>query len=87
VNGCRLKIFAVCALLAFAARQNALACATCYGASDEPMARGMNWGIMTLLVVVLSVFGGVTMFFVHTARRAAALEQHAATSNQTDTKQ
>ena len=28
------------------------ACAACYGASDSPMAKGMNWGIFSLLGVV-----------------------------------
>ena len=35
------------------------ACTACYGQSDSPMAAGMNWGIMSLLVVVGSVLGGV----------------------------
>ena len=40
-------IFLVC--LAAMASSSAFACATCYGASDSPMAQGMNWGIMVLL--------------------------------------
>ena len=48
-----------------------LACAACYGQSDSPMAQGMNWGIMSLLVVVAVVLGGVATFFVYLARRAA----------------
>ena len=47
------------------------ACAACYGQSDSPMAQGMNWGIMSLLVVVGTVLGGVAAFFVDLARRAA----------------
>ncbi len=31
----------------------------------------MNWGIMTLLVVVLGVLIGITAFFVYIARRSA----------------
>lgn len=50
----------------------ALACATCYGASDSPMAQGMNWGIMTLLGVIFSVLTGIVAFFVHVGIRSRA---------------
>ena len=46
------------------------ACAACYGASDSPMAKGMNWGIMTLLVVIGCVLGGIVSFFVYLGRRS-----------------
>ena len=36
------------------------------------MAQGMNWGIMSLLVVVGVVLGGVATFFVFLAKRAAS---------------
>ena len=48
-----------------------LACAACYGQSDSPLAAGMNWGILSLLVVIVGVLGGVAAFFVVLARRAA----------------
>ena len=44
------------------------ACAACYGKSDSPLASGMNWGILTLLGVVLAVLCGVMIFFVHVIR-------------------
>jgi hypothetical protein len=53
--------------------ESLLACATCYGASDSPMAQGMNWGIMTLLVIVFSVMCGIVGFFVHVGRRSKQL--------------
>jgi len=34
-----------------------LACAACYGKSDSPLASGMNWGIFTLLGVIVPVLG------------------------------
>jgi hypothetical protein len=37
------------------------------------MARGMNWGIFSLLGVIVLVLGGVAAFFVYLARRAASL--------------
>ena len=49
------------------------ACAACYGQSDAPMAQGMNWGILSLLGIVMTVLGGVTAFFMHLARRSAAM--------------
>jgi len=52
-----------------------LACAACYGQSDSAMVRGMNWGIVSLLVIVVCVLGGVAAFFVHVARRSAAVGQ------------
>jgi hypothetical protein len=40
------------------------------------MAQGMNWGIMTLLVVIFSVLTGVAAFFVHVGRKSAALHRN-----------
>ena len=62
------------ALLAAALIANsAFACAACYGASDAPMARGMNWGIFSLLVVVVGVLSTIATFFIYLAKRAAML--------------
>ncbi len=49
------------------------ACAACYGQSDAPMAAGMNWGIMSLLGIIIFVLGGVAGFFVFLARRSVKL--------------
>ena len=57
-----------------AAPQSALACATCYGASDSDLARGMNWGILSLLFIVVVVLSGIGSFFVYLAKRSAAVE-------------
>jgi len=50
-----------------------LACPICFGASDAPMALGMNWGVLTLLAVILVVLGSFATFFVRLARRAEAV--------------
>lgn len=50
---------------------SAQACATCFGKSDSKLAEGMNWGIFTLLVVVVGVLGGISAFFIYIARRSA----------------
>jgi len=75
-----------CGLAIVLARPDSLfACATCYGASDSPLAQGMNWGIMTLLVIVFSVMCGIVGFFVHVGRRSKQLSnlsgQQAADTN------
>ena len=49
-----------------------LACAACAGKSDDLQAQGMNWGIYSLLGVVVMVLGGVGSFFIYLAKRAAA---------------
>jgi hypothetical protein len=49
------------------------ACAACYGQADSPMAQGMNWGIFSLLAVVVLVLGAIAAFFVYLAKRAAAV--------------
>ena len=48
------------------------ACAACYGKSDSALANGMNWGILTLLGVVLTVLTCIALFFVHIVRREEA---------------
>jgi hypothetical protein len=46
------------------------ACAACAGQSDSPMAKGMNWGIFSLLAVITCVLGGITTFFVYIGKRS-----------------
>jgi hypothetical protein len=58
------------ALLLAAAPRGALACAVCFGQSDSELARGMNWGVFVLLLVVLGVLATVASFFVFLARRS-----------------
>jgi hypothetical protein len=38
------------------------------------MAQGMNMGIFTLLIVILSVLAGIACFFFYIIRRAARFE-------------
>src|SRR5260221_3190431 len=56
-------------LLAFLPH-SAWACAACYGQSDSRMAQSMNWGIFSLLGVIVLVLSGVAGFFVYLARRS-----------------
>jgi hypothetical protein len=68
----------------FAAQSSLFACATCYGASDSPLAQGMNWGIATLLGVIGTVLAGIAAFFVHVGIKSAKL--NAVEPNQPDHK-
>lgn len=61
------------AVLAASHTATAFACAVCYGKSDAPMAKGMNWGIMVLLAIIGVVLSGVAGFFVYLAKRPALL--------------
>ena len=46
------------------------------------MAKGMNMGILALLVVITSVLAGVATFFVYLARRNPSLPSDASLSDQ-----
>lgn len=48
---------------------SALACATCFGKTDDPMAQGMNAGIAVLLGVVGLLWLAFGSFFVFIVRR------------------
>ncbi len=80
------KFWLGAALFAFAAKQSASACAACYGASDSPLAQGMNWGIMVLLGFITCVLVGVTGFFIYIVRRANTLAEPNANPVSTDSK-
>ncbi len=68
----KLKIMVAGFLCALALQPASLfACAACYGASDSPMAKGMNWGIFSLLGVVVMVLGSIASFFVYLGKRSS----------------
>ena len=70
LNGALLAAIASAASLVPA---SARACAACYGQSDSPMAAGMNWGIVTLLGIIVAVLGGIASCFILVARRSASV--------------
>ena len=49
------------------------ACAACAGQSDSPMAKGMNYGIFSLLAVIGVVLGGVVSFFVYLGKKSTTM--------------
>lgn len=69
---CRVTFISIFLLL-LANAPSTLACATCFGASDSPMAQGMNWGIFSLLVVITFMLSCIAGFFVFLAKRSAQL--------------
>ena len=64
-------VAALFAALLFSAK-SAFACAACAGQSDSDLAKGMNWGIFTLLGVVVVVLGGIGAFFIYLVRKSSA---------------
>jgi hypothetical protein len=86
VNGLTKKLFPGIALFACAAPRSVFACAACYGASDSPLAQGMNWGIMVLLGFVFCVLAAVTGFFIYIIRRANVLAATSPAPASTDSK-
>jgi hypothetical protein len=78
--GLQLKTLFSGFVVVLALQPNSLrACAACFGQSDSPMAAGMNWGIFSLLGVVVFVLGSVAAFFIYLARRSAAGAAHPVT--------
>ena len=58
---------------------SAWACAMCYNSNvDSPLATGMDWGIFSLLAVVVCVLGTIATFFIYLARKSAAVAAAAA---------
>ncbi len=46
-----------------------LACSVCFGASDSPLAKGMNMGIFLMLAVTFVVLAGFGSFILYLFRR------------------
>jgi hypothetical protein len=61
----------LCLLLFFTFEHHAMACSACYGESDSALAKGMNAGIFTLLVVIGGLLTGIVAFFVFISYRGA----------------
>ena len=75
-----MKTRALVALgVAFAAvvamAEPAAACPVCFGASDSPMAQGLNNGVLFLLAIVGMVQLGFVALFVSVRRRAKDYEK------------
>lgn len=68
------SVLAMLALASALSARSAMACAMCYNSNvDSPLAKGMNWGIFSLLFVVVCVLGTIATFFIYLARKSAAV--------------
>ena len=67
INDLRAALFVGIWLLATPV---ASACGVCFGKSDSAMAKGMNMGIVSLLVMVAMMLTIVASFFVFLSRQA-----------------
>jgi hypothetical protein len=75
-----LKILPLAALLALPVKS--FACAACYnGQADSSMTEGMNWGIFTLMGVIVPVLGGFLAFFIYLIRKGEAAAMQAVPPN------
>jgi len=66
-----------------------LACAACgsdNGHIDSPLTGGMNWGILTLMGVIVTVLASIATFFVFIIRKEAALSAKTGAENLTEAK-
>jgi heme/copper-type cytochrome/quinol oxidase subunit 2 len=73
-----LKTILTAVMLAAFAPSPLFACAACYGKSGSPLASGMNWGIFTLMGVILTVLVSIAAFFIYIVRKEAATLEDAA---------
>lgn len=74
----RLRKMILVAMLGALSPSPLFACAACYGRSDDPLAYGINWGIFTLLgIVVLMLSSIATFFFVFLRRQEAQAKKMA----------
>jgi len=65
------------AVLAAATPSPLFACAACYGKTDSPLATGMNYGVLTLLGILLSVLTVFAVCFVHIVRKSETMHRDA----------
>jgi hypothetical protein len=73
-------LFALLVLASAMSSHSAMACAMCYanGNANSPLTQGMNWGIFSLLAVVVCVLGTIASFFIFLAKKSAAVNAVAA---------
>lgn len=71
----RMVLAAVAATAWLALPRAAAACATCFGAADAPMTKGMNNAILTLIVLVGVVYVGIGKVILDFRRRSRKLSE------------
>ena len=78
----RIFAWALTLVLWWGAQSSVYACATCFGDPDSALTKGLNWGIGSLLVMILIVLGGVSSFFVFLSRRSSRLSDGGPSDNE-----
>ena len=76
---CRTALAAWAAALAPTAAE---ACAVCFGKTDSPLGKGLDWGVFALLAFIslmLAAFGGFAVFL---ARRSLAVQREEAAASE-----
>jgi len=69
------KMILAAAVLAALAPSPLFACAACGSGNshiNSPLATGMNWGIFTLMGVIVTVLASIGSFFIYLVRRQIA---------------
>lgn len=82
----RFRNLILAAALAMFSPTPLFACAACYGRSDDPLAHGINWGIFSLLGVVVLMLSSIATFFFVFLRRQAALAEKMVEANLAEAK-
>lgn len=75
MNKLFLSIVTFCLL--FVIPKITMACAVCYGASDDPMTKGVEAGVIALLGILAPILGGIVFFGIHMNKRAKMVSQRA----------
>ncbi len=71
------RIILMAVLLACANPSALFACAACYGRTDSPLATAMNYGVLTLLGIVVAVLSVFLLCFVHIVRKGEQMHKDA----------
>ena len=65
-----IRALALLAMIAFRP-ETTHACAVCFGKSDSAMAKGMNMGMLALLICITGVLATLATFFIFLAVRSS----------------
>ena len=68
------RSYAAAGLIILSAPHIVLACATCFGAADDPVITGVKLAMLGLLGVTATILIGIGAFMVYLARRSRTLE-------------
>lgn len=64
----------VIATVVFGMSYEVEACAVCYGDPDDPMTIGLNWSVLVLGSVIVSLLGTFGWFFIYLIRRSKKVD-------------